>query len=86
VAARRGDRATVDATFGELTDRVDATDDRIAQAVVRLGRATALDVLGALDAGPGGSEAQARFADLGIDPDGWTVVLRQAAGLTPAPA
>jgi class 3 adenylate cyclase/tetratricopeptide (TPR) repeat protein len=86
VAARRGDRAAVDATFGELTDRVDATDDRIAQAVVRLGRATALDVLGALDAGPGASEAHARFADLGIDPDGWTVVLRQAAGLTPAPA
>ena len=84
VAARRGDRATVETTFAELCERIDATDDRVGQAVARLGRATALEVLGAFDAGAGAADAAARFADLGVDPDGWTVVFRQAAGLSPA--
>jgi len=86
VAARRGDRATVEATFAELYERIDATDDRVGQAVARLGRATALDVLGAPEAGASADDAAARFADLGVDPDGWTVVFRQAVGLSPAPA
>jgi class 3 adenylate cyclase/tetratricopeptide (TPR) repeat protein len=82
VAARRGDRATVDASFPELCGRVDSTDDRVAQAVARLGWAAALDVL---EAGTGDQavEASARFSDLGVDPDGWEVVFRQAVGLAP---
>jgi class 3 adenylate cyclase/predicted ATPase len=86
VAARRGDRATVEATFAELCARVDATDDRVGQAVARLGRATALDLLGARDAATFAADATALFAELGVDPDGWTVVFRQAVGLTPAAA
>jgi hypothetical protein len=125
IAARRGDEDAVADTFTSLTTSVDATDDQIAQAVVRLGHATALEALAAgatglaadletteaadsadaaLAAVPGGvetaeppgsagaadddgasasPEVAARFAALGIDPYGWSVVLRQAAGLHP---
>lgn len=86
IDARRGDRAAVEAEFTELCSRVDATEDRVGQALARLGWATALHVLGAVEADDHATEASARFADLGIDPDGWTVVLRQAVGLTPAAA
>jgi tetratricopeptide (TPR) repeat protein len=86
VDARRGDRAAVETRFAALCDAIDATDDRVGQAVARLGRATALDVLGAGDGGVSAAEAASRFAELGLDPDGWTVVLRAAAGLTATPA
>jgi tetratricopeptide (TPR) repeat protein len=86
VTARRGDRAEAESRFAALCEAIDATDDRVAQAVARLGRATALDVVGGVEAEASAAEAASRFADLGLDPDGWTVALRQAAGLTPAPA
>lgn len=89
VAARRGDRTTVETTFADLCSRIDTTGDRVAQAVVRLGYATALDALGGNSGGIDGrgdrarDAAAARFRDLGVDPHGWTVVLRQAVGLAP---
>jgi hypothetical protein len=83
-AARSGDRAAVDARFPDLCARVDATDDRIAQALVRLGWAMALEVLDD-PAGPSLlAESSDRFTSLGIDPSGWVVMIRQAVGMTPA--
>jgi class 3 adenylate cyclase/tetratricopeptide (TPR) repeat protein len=83
-AARGGRRADVDARFTELCAQVDATDDRIAQAVVRLGWAMALEVVGDAGASALLDEASDRFATLGIDPGGWAAVIRQAVGMTPA--
>jgi len=83
-AARRGNRAAVDARFPELCARVDATDDRIAQAVVRLGWAMALEVVGDPEAPSLLAESSDRFTSLGIDSDGWAVLIRQAVGMTPA--
>ncbi|MGH9289960.1 MAG: hypothetical protein ACRD0V_16985, partial [Acidimicrobiales bacterium] len=74
----------VDTRFPELCARVDATDDRIAQAVVRLGWALALEVIGDPAASSLLAESSDRFASLGIDAGGWAVLLRQAVGLTPA--
>ena len=78
------DRAAVDARFPELCARVDATDDRIAQAVVRLAWAMALEVVGDAAAASLLDDSSARFAKLGIDPGGWAAVVRQAVGMTPA--
>ncbi len=92
VAARRGDRATVDTIFERHCAAIDATDDRVGQALARLGWATALDVLAgdapgdSDDAGKQADEASVRFIELGIDPDGWTVALGRAAGRTPTSA
>ncbi len=83
-AARCGQRAAVDARFPELCARVDATDDRIAQAVVRLGWAMALEVAGDAAAASLLEDSSDRFARLGIDPGGWAAVVRQAVGMTPA--
>ena len=86
VAARRGQREAVEARFAELCARVDATDDRVAQALARLGWAMALRVVGHPDAAARIAESSARFAGLGIDPGGWVVVLGQAVGTEPAEA
>jgi hypothetical protein len=83
VDARRGDTDAVDARFSELCARVDATDDRVAQALARLGWALAREAAGHPDASRA-EEAAHRFSALGIDPDGWAVVLRQAVGTHPA--
>jgi hypothetical protein len=76
----------VEARFSELSARVDATDDRVAQALARLGWALALQVVGHPDAAARMAESSAHFAGLGIDPGGWSVVLGQAVGTEPAEA
>jgi class 3 adenylate cyclase/tetratricopeptide (TPR) repeat protein len=86
VAARRGQEAAVEARFSELCDRVDETDDRVAQAVARLGWAVALEAVGHPGAAVRHVESSDRFAALGIDPGGWAVVLGQAVGREPAEA
>jgi class 3 adenylate cyclase/tetratricopeptide (TPR) repeat protein len=86
IAARRGQRAAVEAWFPELCARVDTTDDRVAQALARLGWAVALQAVGHPDAPARLAESWARFAGLGIDPGGWAVLLRQAVGMEPAEA
>ncbi len=83
-AARRGDRAAVDVRFPDLCAHVDATEDRIAQAVIRLGWALALEVVGDPAAPSLLAESSDRFASLGIDTGGWAVLIRQAVGMTPA--
>ena len=85
VAARRGDRVTVEATFSELLAHADETDDRVAQAVVRLGWALARDAAGSGAASQRASSAT-RFGELGLDPGGWEVALGRAVGLATADA
>jgi predicted ATPase len=84
VAARGGDRRAVEQRFTRLCAQVDATDDRVAQALARLGWAMALQAAGDPDASQASEAAADRFSALGIDADGWTAVLRQAAGMEPA--
>jgi tetratricopeptide (TPR) repeat protein len=86
VAARRGQREAVLARFSELCAQVDATDDRVAQAVARLGGALGLQVVGHADAAAWMADSSARFAALGIDPGGWAVVLGHAVGAEPVDA
>ena len=44
----------------------------------------ARQAVGHSDASQAAEEADDRFSALGIDADGWAVVLRQAAGMQPA--
>ena len=84
VAARRGDRLAVDAGFAELLSRAEETDDRVVQALVLLGWALALEAVGDAGAEARRASSSTRFRGLGLDPDGWAVVLGQAVGLAPA--
>jgi class 3 adenylate cyclase/tetratricopeptide (TPR) repeat protein len=84
VAARRGDRLAVDAGFAELLSRAEETDDRVVQALVLLGWALALEAVGDAGAEARRASSSTRFRELGLDPDGWAVVLGQAVGLAPA--
>jgi class 3 adenylate cyclase/tetratricopeptide (TPR) repeat protein len=84
VAARAGDRAAVETRFTELCARVDATDDQVGQALARLGWALARRADGHPDADRQAETASDRFSALGIDPEGWTALLGQAAGIEPA--
>jgi class 3 adenylate cyclase/tetratricopeptide (TPR) repeat protein len=84
VAAQRGDWRAVDERFTQLCAGVDATDDQVAQALARLGWAMARHAVGHADAGEAAEAAADRFSALGIDADGWTEVLRLAAGMQPA--
>ncbi|HEX6422471.1 MAG TPA: adenylate/guanylate cyclase domain-containing protein [Acidimicrobiales bacterium] len=83
VVARRSDRVAVDARFAELLARAEETDDRVAQALVLLGWALALDAVGAASAPARRASSSARFGELGLDPSGWAVALGQAVGLDP---
>jgi class 3 adenylate cyclase/tetratricopeptide (TPR) repeat protein len=77
VSARRGDLAAVDLQFTELCRRVDATEDRVAQALARLGWSTALEALAAPTAPALTTEATTLFTTLGLAPTGWQTVLHQ---------
>jgi hypothetical protein len=84
VAARLRDPRAVDEHFTLLCARVDATEDKVAQALARLGWAMARGAAGHPGASEAAEDAADRFLGLGIDADGWSEVLRQAAGLQPA--
>ena len=84
VAARRGDRLAVEARFSELVARAEGTDDRVVQALVLLGWALALEAVGDAGAEARRASSSTRFRELGLDPDGWAVVLGLAVGLAPA--
>ncbi|WP_195210356.1 adenylate/guanylate cyclase domain-containing protein [Actinomarinicola tropica] len=64
--------------FDEAAVLADATDDRVAQALVRLARAEAGDAVGRPDRAAR-SDATRRLAELGIDAGGWRQVYRGAA-------
>jgi class 3 adenylate cyclase/tetratricopeptide (TPR) repeat protein len=83
--ARAADEAVVDG-FTDLIASLDGTDDVVAQAVVRLAEALALEKLGLPSSGVALESAEARLADLGIDADGWRTVFRLALGADRAAA
>jgi class 3 adenylate cyclase/tetratricopeptide (TPR) repeat protein len=74
----RGERAEAEQLFDRATAIADATDDRVAQALVRLARSEAArsagEVLPDLS-----NDAHRRLTDLGIDALGWLRVFRGAA-------
>ena len=84
VAARRSDRSAVERRFTDLCAGVDATDDKVAQALARLGWAMARQAVGHPDAAEAAEAAADRFSALGIDADGWVAALRQAVDIEPA--
>jgi class 3 adenylate cyclase/tetratricopeptide (TPR) repeat protein len=82
--ARRSDDAASVAVFDQVRASVDATEDKVSQALVRLADATAAAARGGDDAAQRSAEAEARLADLGIGDTGWRVAYHQAVGLSPA--
>jgi tetratricopeptide (TPR) repeat protein len=81
VDARRGDQSAVEQRFTRLCDRIDETDDQVAQALARLGWALARRAVGHAAADQAADAAAERFSALDVDSDGWSAVLSQAAGI-----
>ncbi len=71
VAAVRGDRARCTERFGQAQAVVDATDDRLDQALVSLAYGLALASLGAPDADDHLVYARTRLAGVGLSAAGW---------------
>jgi class 3 adenylate cyclase/tetratricopeptide (TPR) repeat protein len=78
VADRTGEARTVLA--GSIAE-LDATGDRLAQAIVRLVDASVAERAHRVDAATARGVAEARLRDLGIEADGWRQLLREALGL-----
>jgi tetratricopeptide (TPR) repeat protein len=83
--ARDGDDTGALAALAEVRDAADATEDRVARALARLGEGFALETLGR-DGGEALADASRRLGALGIDASGWYTAYREAAGATRAPA
>jgi len=81
--AHRGDAAASVAAFDQTRAAADATEDRVSQALVRLGDATAADALDSADVAERTWDADERLAELGITDTGWRRVYRLATGLAP---
>jgi tetratricopeptide (TPR) repeat protein len=81
--ARAGDAVGSAEWIGAATKRVDATGDRLFQAVVRLAGVAALRALGDPEADALGDEAEIRLTRIGIDADGWRCAFAHAAGIAP---
>ncbi|MGH9246650.1 MAG: adenylate/guanylate cyclase domain-containing protein [Acidimicrobiales bacterium] len=75
-AAGRGEVAAARSTLGEARQIVDATEDRLAQALVRLAEARAAERLGGSSAAVG--EARAGLADFGLTDLGWDTAFQAA--------
>jgi class 3 adenylate cyclase/tetratricopeptide (TPR) repeat protein len=75
--AARGDREAL-VVMDDAIDAVDATEDVVAKAIVRLARAVVLEALGEPEAPAAHEDAEARWRDLDTDPAGW----RTAFGLS----
>mgnify|MGYP001308322514 CR=1 FL=1 len=71
------------AAFDQVRAAADATEDRVSQALVRLGAATAASALDSADAAERMAEADARLTELGISDTGWRQAYRLATGLAP---
>ena len=82
--ARDRDAPQATAWLGQARRRIDATGDRLFQAVVRIADAAALRTLDDPGAEAAEADADARLARLGIDANGWRCAFAHAAGLTPA--
>jgi class 3 adenylate cyclase/tetratricopeptide (TPR) repeat protein len=82
--ARRGERAAATAAFDQTLAAADATEDRVSQALVRLADAAAASATGGTDAAARRDEAEARFAELGVEAAGWRQAFSLALGLSSA--
>jgi len=69
----------------DVIAEVDATGDRLAQAVARLADAHLAERCDREDAATARAVAESRLADLGIAADGWRHLLRDALGAVAAP-
>jgi class 3 adenylate cyclase/tetratricopeptide (TPR) repeat protein len=73
-AAAVGDREASDRWFSQARREVDATDDVLTQAVVRLGLAQSLRHLGSEGAVWAQADAETRFTPMGVTAHGWSTV------------
>ena len=76
---RLGDPAAAEVAFAEATERVDATGDRVMQAVVRLAHGIGLASSESAAAEEPLSEARRRLDSMGIQALGWDRIFRSAA-------
>jgi class 3 adenylate cyclase/tetratricopeptide (TPR) repeat protein len=83
--AGAGDEGAVEG-FTELVAVIDETEDRCAQAVVRLGEALALDALGLPTAEWALEEAERRLDELDISATGWRTACSLVLASAKAPA
>jgi class 3 adenylate cyclase/tetratricopeptide (TPR) repeat protein len=83
VHARDGD-AESEAALDAAMVEVDATEDLVARAVVRLARAALLDAIGSPAAGLAADDADLRLRELGIAAEGWRTVFRLVVAPTAA--
>jgi len=75
-----GRSAEAEAALKDATAIVDATDDVLDQAIVRLAHGIGLAALGDAGAPTVLEDAATRLGKIGIDAHGWDLVFRQAAG------
>lgn len=78
--ARRGERVEMEQAFSDALAAVDATESRLSQALARLARAVAYEVIGDSQADAYHLEAGSLLADIGVEPDGWEDAFRVAVG------
>jgi hypothetical protein len=83
VRARAGDQGAAD-ELAVAIEAVDATDDVVIQAVLRLAQGAVLSRLGAPDASTACDAAEFRLGELGLDAPGWRNVMRAALAADPA--
>ena len=83
VRAANGDEDVV-AGFTELVAQIDETEDRVAQAIVRLAEALA-DALGLPTGEWALEEAERRLDELEIDASGWRTAFRLVLAADKAP-
>jgi len=81
VHARRHDAPAATAAFDQLRAAADATDDQVAQALVRLAGAATATALGTPDAALWTAEVDASLTELGLVGTGWRQVYSLALGL-----
>jgi class 3 adenylate cyclase/tetratricopeptide (TPR) repeat protein len=85
VRAREGDESAVEG-FTDLVAQLDATDDRVGQAVMRLAESIALEWLGLPAASMARDAADLRLDQLGIEAEGWITLCRRVLSGDKAPA
>jgi NifB/MoaA-like Fe-S oxidoreductase len=78
-SARSGDAERANAALDAARELVDATEDRVGQAVVRVAGAVMADALEAADFEARADEAEAALDQLGIEARGWRAAFGLAA-------
>jgi hypothetical protein len=79
-----GDGAGVESCLASVLGEVEATEDVLLEAAVRLARRVALEVGALPGADRAATEAEDRLAALGVGLPGWELLFRLAAGAEPA--